>query len=171
MKFLRIAVLFICISGFAQTEGTKVGTIDVDYILSKMPELAEVQKQVEAYGNTMEVDLDAKVANLNAEIEKYKVEQSSLTINQKKILQDSLVSMENDINNYRSNASQLLVLKRDELMQPLYKMIGDKLEVIAKELGYTQILQRDNNLIYIDNRFDVTLAVIKALGIELKEGE
>lgn len=171
MKFLRIAVLLICVSGFAQTETTKVGTIDVDYILSKMPELAVVQKQVEEYGSTLEVDLDAKVANLNTEIEKYKVEQNALTINQRKARQDSLVAMETDINNYRSNASQLLVLKRDELMQPLYKMVGDKLEVIAKEQGYTQILQRDNNLIYIDNRFDVTLAVIQALGIEIKEGE
>lgn len=65
----------------------------------------------------------------------------------------------------------MLALKREEFLQPLYKKIGDELEKIAQAEGYTQIIQRNGNLIYIDNRFDVTLAVIAALGIELKEGE
>ena len=169
MRYVMIAVLLIGFNGIAQQ--TKVGTIDVDFILSKMPELEVVQKGVEDYGNSLQVDLDAKMAKLNSELDKYKADEATLTIAQRKTRQDSLLAMEDDINKYRSNSSQLLVLKRDELMQPLYKKVGDQLESIAKAQGYTQIFQRDNNLIYIDNSYDVTLDVIKALGIELKEGE
>ncbi|PQB03944.1 OmpH family outer membrane protein [Aureitalea marina] len=169
MRYVMIAILLIGFSGIAQQ--TKVGTIDVDFILSKMPELAQVQKGVEDYGNTLQVDLNKKMTDLNTELEKYKADEATLTIAQRKTRQDSLLAMEDDINKYRSNSSQLLVLKRDELMQPLFKKVGDQLEVIAKAQGYTQIFQRDNNLIYIDNNYDVTLDVIKALGIELEEGE
>lgn len=169
MRYIMIAFLLIGISGIAQQ--TKVGTIDVDFVLSKMPELAQVQKGVEDYGSTLQVDLDAKMAKLNEELEKYKADETTLTIAQRKTRQDSLLAMEDDINKYRSNSSQLLVLKRDELMQPLFKKVGDQLEIIAKAKGFTQIFQRDNNLIYIDNSFDVTMDVISALGIELKEGE
>ena len=39
MKFLKIAVFFISLSTFAQG---KVGAVDIEYILSKMPELITV---------------------------------------------------------------------------------------------------------------------------------
>ncbi|MAO09187.1 MAG: outer membrane chaperone Skp, partial [Alteromonas sp.] len=40
---------------------------------------------------------------------------------------------------------------------------------VAKAGEYTQILQRTNDLVYIDNRFDLTKAILKELGIEIKE--
>jgi outer membrane protein len=136
-----------------------------------MPDLEDVQKGVDAYAQTLKVDLDAKMAGMQQALQQYQSEEASLTIAQRKTRQDSILAMEDDINKYRTNSQQLILLKRDELMQPLYKKIGDKLEAIAQEQGYTQIFQRDNNLIYINNTFDVTMAVIEALGIKLEEGE
>ena len=47
MKAIKILFIFISVSSFAQS---KVGTIDIDFILSKMPELPAIQKQIEDYG-------------------------------------------------------------------------------------------------------------------------
>ena len=71
MRYVMIAVLLIGFNGIAQQ--TKVGTIDVDFILSKMPELEVVQKGVEDYGNSLQVDLDAKMAKLkwNTKLDSY----------------------------------------------------------------------------------------------------
>ena len=57
MKFIKFFFLFLSITSFAQS---KVGTIDIDYILTQMPELLEVQKQVEAYGKELDVDFNKK---------------------------------------------------------------------------------------------------------------
>jgi outer membrane protein len=168
----RLIVVSLMLVGMVvSAQQTKVGTIDVDFILSKMPDLEDVQKGVDAYAQTLKVDLDAKMAGMQQALQQYQSEEASLTIAQRKTRQDSILAMEDDINKYRTNSQQLILLKRDELMQPLYKKIGDKLEAIAQEQGYTQIFQRDNNLIYINNTFDVTMAVIEALGIKLEEGE
>lgn len=167
-KLLKIAFLFLCVTGFAQS---KVGTIDVDYIISQMPELSSVQKQIEDYGNGLDSNLLKKLAEYQTAIDKYKTDEVSLTINQKKGRQDSILAMENDIQKFQQNGNQLIVLKQEEYLKPLYEKIGIALEKIAKAEGYTQVLMRNNDVVYIDNRFDLTLAVLKELGIEIKEEE
>jgi len=167
-KLLKIAFLFLCVTGFAQS---KVGTIDVDYIISQMPELSSVQKQIEDYGNGLDSNLLKKLAEYQSAIDKYKTDEFSLTINQKKGRQDSIIAMENDIQKFQQNGNQLIVLKQEEYLKPLYEKIGIALEKIAKAEGYTQVLMRNNDVVYIDNRFDLTLAVLKELGIEIKEEE
>jgi len=168
MKTLKIAFLFLCVTGFAQT---KVGTVDVDFVLSKMPDLAGVQKQVNDYGAKLEADLTKKYEEYNAMVEDYKATEITMTIAQKKVKQDTILSRENEIAEFQQNGNRLIGLQREQFLQPLYKKIGDALEKIAKAEGYTQILLRNNNIVYVDNRYDLTLSVLKELGIELKEGE
>ena len=75
--------------------------------------------------------------------------------------------MENDINNFRQNGAKLITIKRDEVLRPLYKKIGVAIEAIAKELDYTQVLQIDDSLVYIDEDYDITVLVLKQLGVSL----
>lgn len=168
MKFLKFAFLFFCITAFSQT---KVGTINVDYILGQMPELKNVQTEVDTYGKSLETDLKNKLETYDAEIQKYQAEEASLTLNQRKVRQDSIIAMEDDISKYQTNAQKMLALKRDQLLQPLYQKIGAEMQKIAETEGFTQIFQTNGNLVYSDNRYDITIAVAKALGIEIKEEE
>ncbi|HPF10621.1 MAG TPA: OmpH family outer membrane protein [Flavobacteriaceae bacterium] len=168
MKYFNILFLFICMSGFAQT---KVGTIDIDFILSKMPELVDVQKQVETYTGDLQKQFDQKMTAYQTAVGKFKEDEALLTIKQKKERQDSLISMEDDLNKFQQNGNQLIVLKQEEFMQPLYDKVGGALEKVAQAEAYTQVLRRDNNVVYIDNRFDLTLAVLKEMGIEVKQEE
>ena len=169
MKYLKLLLLLVTISSYSQS--TKVGTVDVDFILSKMPELAGVQKQVQEYTKGLETDLQKKMKALEDGVAIYKQNEASYTINQRKVKQDSLVQMENDVNKFQQNGNQLILIKQEEYMQPLYKKVGEALEKIAKAGEYTQVLLRDNNVVYVDNRFDLTLAVLKEMGIEVKPEE
>lgn len=169
MKYIKILILCIGVTAFSQE--TKVGTIDVDFILGQMPEIEGVQKQVQDYKKELEVELQKKMKALEDGVKVYQTEEPSLTILQKKKKQDSLVAMENDIGKFQQNGNQLILIKQEEYMQPLYKKVGAALEKVAQAAGYTQVLLRDNNVVYVDNRFDLTMAVLKELGIEVKEGE
>lgn len=169
MKYFKVLFLFIGLSAFSQE--TKVGTIDVDFVLSKMPELEGVQKQVDEYRQGLEKDLQKKVKELEDQIAIYKQQEASLTILQKNQKQDSLMSMEDDIGKFRQNGNQLILIKQEEYMQPLYNKLGEALEKVAQEGGYTQVLLRNNDVVYVDNRFDLTLAVLKEMGIEVKQEE
>lgn len=169
MKYLKLLVLFVCVTGFSQN--SKVGTIDIDFILSKMPELANVQTQVQTYTKGLEADLQKKMKALEEGVAVYKQNETTYTLNQRKTKQDSLLAMENDIAKFQQNGNQLILIKQEEYMRPLYDKVGKALEKVAAAGQYTQVLLRDDSVVYVDNRFDLTLAVLKEMGIEVKEEE
>lgn len=169
MKYITLLLMLFAVNTFAQE--TKVGTIDIDFILSKMPEIKGVDQQVQDYKKGLETELQRKIDDFQQKVSDYKAEEANLTINQKKLRQDSLVTLESDINKFQQNGNQLILLKQEEFMQPLYTTVGNALEKIAQAGGYTQVLLRDNSVVYVDNRFDLTLTVLKELGIEVKPEE
>ncbi len=166
MKYIKLLFLLLSLTSFAQE--TKVGTIDIDFVLSKMPEIKGVDQQVQDYKKGLENELQKKIEDFQLKVSAYKADEANLTINQKQVRQDSLVNLENDITKFQQNGNQLILIKQEEFMQPLYTIVGDALEKIAQAGGYTQVLLRDNSVVYVDNRFDLTIAVLKELGIEVK---
>ena len=61
-------------------------------------------------------------------------------------------------------------IRNNELTQPLYLKIDEAMKTIIAEQGYTQILNTSaNGLAYADEKYDITDAVIKKLGITVKE--
>lgn len=171
MKAIQIMILLFCITLGAQNTQSKVGTIDIDFILAQMPELEGVQKTVTDYGQTLDADLTSKMEAYQALVNEYAANDVTYTINQRKTMQDSIMNTETSINKFRQNAQQLISLKRDEVLQPLYQKIGASLEKVAKQLKYTQVMERTSNIVYIDNNFDLTLGVLQDMGIEIKQEE
>lgn len=166
MKFLKIAVFFIGLTTFAQG---KVGAVDVDYILGNMPEMASVKSGLETYGAKMDADLNKKVEEYRALVEAYQAEEAEFTIAQKKEKQAKLIEMEEDIQKFQQNGAALMEIKQQELLKPLYTKIANSLEKVAKAQGYTQVMQTNPDLVYLDTRFDLTDAILRDLGITIKE--
>jgi outer membrane protein len=171
MKRILLLLLLASITSFAQPSQSKVGTIDIDFILAQMPELSTVQEAVNAYGKELNSELDKKMTAYQKLVNEYASSDATYTINQRKMMQDSIMQEEANLNKYRQNATQLIQLKRDEGLQPLYSKIAASLEKVAQEQGYTQVMERTATLVYIDNNFDLTLAVLKEMGIEVKTEE
>lgn len=162
---MSVVVLFVAATSFAQS---KVGTIDPDYILAKMPELTSVQTALKEYNLDLEKQLKAKLDTYDATLKAANEKIATMSDADKVAKQEELANMENDIAKFRQNGTQLVQLKQNELVQPLYKKIGDALSEIAKAEGYTQVLTVGNNtnLAYIDPKFDLTTAVMQKLGIK-----
>jgi outer membrane protein len=87
----------------------------------------------------------------------------------KKMKQNEIIDLEEDLKKLQENSSQMLKLQQDEYLRPLYLKIGKALEKIVLEEGYTQIFDENNSIIYIDPKFDLTLKVLDELGIEIDE--
>ena len=168
MKMIKLFFLFVSISSFAQS---KVGTIDIDFIITKMPEITNVQKQLDEYKAELDVDFKKNMDAYNALIKDYTENEVTFTIAVKKQKQDEIITAENDLGKYQENGTKLLSIRRDELLRPLYQKIGTALGKVAKENAYTQVLQIDEFLVYIDNDFDLTILVMKELGIDIESSE
>lgn len=168
MKPLKIAVFFIALTGFSQG---KVGTVDVDYILSHMPEIASVQEKLSAYGKQMDADLNKKVEEYKALTEAYSAQEIELTIAQRREKQAQLINLEDDIQKFQQNGVKLMELKQQELLKPLYAKIEIALEKVAQAQGYTQVLQTSMDIVYLDPNFDLTLSILSEMGITVTEKE
>ena len=166
MKISTYLFLFISVSVFAQS---KVGTVDIDFVLSKMPELPSVQKQIEDYGKELDGDFSEKYDAYNALVQEYTDGEAGFTIAQKQTKQQEILNAETELGKFQENGAKLINIRRDELLRPLYQKIGVSLEKLAKEQGYTQVLQLDNSVVYADNTYDLTLAILKDLGITIEE--
>lgn len=164
MKFLKIAVFFIGITAFAQS---KVGAVDVEYILSKMPEMTTVQTQLETYGKQLDTDLNKKIDEYKKLAEEYKKGEATFTDEQKKEKQTALITLDADIQKFQENGSKLMGIKQSEYLQPLYKKIGEALDKVAKAQNYTQVMQTNTDLVYLDPNYDLTVPILTELGITI----
>ena len=158
-------LLIIALFSFQMNAQSKVATIDVDYILSKMPELEKVTTDIQAYGTELETEIQTQLAGYQTMVTTYQENEKGYTDPMKKIKQEEIIKKEEEIQGLQQNSTKLLQLKQSELMRPLYKKIGENLEAIAKEQGYSQVLTINNTIAYLDPNFDVTITVMKKMGL------
>ena len=162
-------LLIIALFSFQINAQSKVGTIDVDYILSNMPELEKVTTDIQAYGTSLDSEIQVQLTNYQGLVDTYKNSQAGYTDPMKKLKQDEIIKKEEEIQALQQNSTKLLQIKQNELMRPLYKSIGENLEVIAKEEGFSQVLTINNTIAYLDPNFDVTITVMKKMGLAIPE--
>jgi len=168
MKKLSILIIAI-ITSLQVNAQAKVGTIDVDFIISKMPQLEQVNKDANAYGKELENQLQVKVDKYEALIKVYQENEASYTEEIKKTRRDEIIAIEQDIQKFQKNGASLVQVRQNELMRPLYNLIGDAMNTIATEEKFTQIFTINNNIAYLDPTYDVTEKVMVKLGIPIPE--
>ena len=170
----RIILLLIIITSVNVSAQSKVGTINTEFIISQMPELKEVQSQMEAYNKELGQKIQNKYTEYQELVQKFEEEKDSLNEVVRKIRENEIYDMEQNINKLQQNSQKLARVKRDELMRPLYEKIGTAIEKVVQEQGYTQIFNENNGLVYGSPEDDLTEEVLDEMGIEVKkpqEGE
>lgn len=166
LKYYYLAILFVSfsLSNYAQN---KVGTVNINAILSKMPELKTAQEELKVYTDKLAADYAEKIKVLEKKVEDYKAKSSTYSEVMKKTKQDEIIGLEQDVANFQKNGTTMTQLKQDELLRPLYTKISDMVSVVSKEQKFSQVLTTDGNeFAYIDESFDITKSVIQKLGIE-----
>lgn len=164
LQLLFLALLF----GFQLIAQSKVGTIDVDYIISKMPELEQVRTDVNAYSTDLENQLQVKVTKYQSLIKVYQENEAGYNETDKKAKQDEIFVIEKEIQQFQQNSTSLIQIRQNDLLNPLYQKIGEAMNTVALEGKYTQILTLDNTIAYLDPNYDITLTVMEILGIPVE---
>ncbi len=168
-KIILSTFLVLCtMVSFAQT---KVGTVDADFILSKMPEFTQANEELKNYNLDLEKQLKEKLDTYEQTLKAAQAKFETMSDAEKQAKQEELSGMEADIAKFRQNGTQLVQLKQSEVLQPLYKKIGEEVSKYAKTQSYTQILTvgNNNNFAYFDEAYDITIAVLSQMGITIEK--
>ena len=127
---------------------------------------AQTTNALKDYNKELQNDLKEKLDNYYKVYKTAEANFDMMTNAQKEAKQKELTDLENDISKFRQNGAQLIQLKENELMMPLYRKINDYVALVAKELSFTQIFfTGDSNLAYLDSAFDITAEVLDKMGL------
>ena len=110
-----IILLFAILTSFQINAQSKVGTIDIEYILSVMPQLEQVNNDIKAYSEELENQSQVKITNYKALVKVYQEKEASYDEALKKERQDEIIALEQDIQKFQKNASSLVQIRQNEL--------------------------------------------------------
>lgn len=166
----KLTLLFIALISTFTIAQTKTGTIDSDYIINLMPEAKTVVKMAQNYGKKLDSSFSIKMNDYQKRVADFREKEKEMGELMKKTLIKELTALEQDIKKYQNNGNQLMQLKQNELMRPLYKKLNDAIEKVVKANGYTHILTSTGNQFgYIDPNYDITKLVMAELGVKEPE--
>lgn len=170
MKTLKITLLMLVVAlsttAMAQ-KGTKVGHINSNDLLTAMPERTAVQKDLEEYANQLKATLDAMSKEYETKVGEFQSKQDVMTdiIKDNKIKE--ITDLEKRIKEFQQTAEADLQKKEQDLLQPIIDKAKTAINDVAKENGYTYILDSSVGVVLYSVEGDDILPKVKMkLGIE-----
>jgi outer membrane protein len=170
MKTIKITLLLLVVAlsttAIAQ-KGTKVGHINSNDLLTAMPERTAVQKDLEEYANQLKVTLDAMSKEYETKVADFQSKQDVMTdiIKNNKIKE--ITDLEKRIKEFQQTAEADLQKKEQDLLQPIIDKAKTAINDVAKENGYTYVLDSSVGVVlYSVETDDLLPKVKKKLGIE-----
>ncbi len=171
MKNRLLLVLALTFTGLAaQAQSTmKIGYADVDYILSQMPEAKQVESELQTHNTQLQNQLQAKYQEYQQKLQSYQQSAASMVDAIRQEKETELAQLEQRIQKFQQDAQTSIQKKSSALMEPLYAKVGNTIETVAKENGYTYILNGNvggvDVVLYADAKNDVSDLVLKKMGI------
>lgn len=163
-----IALTFGLAAAQAQT-ALKIAYADVDYILSQMPEAKQVEAELKAHNTQLQNQLQAKYQEYQEKLQAYQQGAATMVDAIRKEKETELAQLEQRIQKFQQDAQSSMQKKSTELMQPLYTKVGNNIEQVAKENGYSYVLNGQvggiDVVLYADEKFDISDLVLKKMGV------
>jgi len=159
-------------SAYAQEKPQKIGTLNMDYVLSALPEIKAIQSQLATLQTQLKKQGAAKEKQYKEKYINYQMDGANMTLGDRQKLETELASMEDDIKSFGNSAQEKLQNKQAELMKPINQKVSDALEAVVKENNFTHVFNVGvpqagvDILYYVDPAYDVSNLVLKKLGVE-----
>jgi len=169
MKFLTTIGLIV-LFGLNFANGQKFGYIDTNFILSKMPEYAKAQSEIDQLSSGWEKEVEDMSKNVETLYASLKAEEVLLTEEMKGERMTAIHGKEAELKEYQRKVfgfGGLFFLKKQELIKPLQDKVFEAVEKVAKQNRLAIIFDKSSELvmIYTDPRHDYTDFVLEELGL------
>lgn len=161
---------FLFFSGLNFVFAQKFGYINSEFILTKMPEYAKAQSEIEQFSSAWQKEIEEMQQKVSVLYNAYNAEQVLLTEEMRQERLDEIKRKETELKDYQKKVfgfGGLFFLKKQELIKPLQDKVFDAAEKVAKTNRLAIIFDKAGELvmIYTDPRHDYTDFVLEELGL------
>ena len=152
----------------AQARGTKLGYIDMEYILENVADYGEAKIQLEQKAQKWKSEIETKKIEINKLKDALKAEKVLLT---KELIEEreaEIAFLENENLEYqqkRFGANGDLITQKSVLVKPIQDQVFTAVQDIAERLKYDFIFDKTSDLtmLFAAKRFDISEQVLKML--------
>lgn len=167
IKILFVALLLI--TGATSMAQSKLGYLNSEQVISIMPEMDTITKQLQAYEKELGDTFDAMQAEYTAKVTEFQKKSTTWSTAMQEQKAKEITSLRENITSYEEAARNDGSKKSQELLAPVYKRVQDAITAVGKENSFTYIFDtRAGALIYIDEATAINaLPLVKTkLGIK-----
>ncbi|MBE0648426.1 MAG: OmpH family outer membrane protein [Bacteroidales bacterium] len=169
-KIFAVLALFIGIafSSQAQTQAPlKVGYVDFNTLLQSMPGIDTVRTALQKHQGTLTDQMDQMRAEFENKYLDYQSKSAGMSDIIKQNKEQELQQLQERIDAFQQQAQQDLQAKQQQLLQPLIDEAKAAVATVAKEKGYTYVLNAIEDVVLYSTPGDNLMPAVKLkLGIQ-----
>ncbi|WP_158727798.1 MULTISPECIES: OmpH family outer membrane protein [unclassified Flavobacterium] len=152
----------------AQVKGTKLGYIDMEYILQNVPDYIEAKNQLDQRTQKWKLEIDTKRNEINSLKEALKAEKTLLTKELIEERETEIRFLENENLEYqqkRFGPNGDLIAQKETLIKPIQDQVFTAVQDIADRLKYDFIFDKSSDLtmLFAAKKFDISDQVLRVL--------
>ena len=165
-----VLLVIICTTNliFSQTRGIKIGFIDMEYILEKVPNYAEAKNQLELKGQKWKQEIETKKAAITSLKDALKIERPLLTKELIEEREEEISYQEAELIEYQQSKfgpKGDLISQKLVLIQPIQDQVFSIVQDIAEQNKYDFIYDKssDKSILFAAARYDISERVVRQL--------
>lgn len=177
MRKLFLLISFLAIASQAQTaRGVKIGYIDMEFILEKVPDYAEAINQLEQKAQKWKQEIETKNAAITVLKNELKTERVLLTKELIEEREEEIAYLEKELLEYqekRFGPKGDLIIQKTVLVKPIQDQIFTIVQDVAEQRKYDFIFDRSSDLtmLFADRKYDISEYVVRKLTTAQKREE
>ena len=167
-KIFKLTLALAMLMGATTVSAQKLARVNTQDVFAVMPETAEMQKNLEAFGRDLQEQIEQIQVEFNNKFAEFQKNQATMAESIKQMKQQELEQLQQRYGEFQQIAQQDFQKKQQELAAPIQEKLTAAIAKIAKAGGYTAVFHTSiPTLAYIDEAqtTDLAPAVKKELGI------
>jgi len=167
---VAIVVLTTASVSFAQ----KMGYVDTDYILDKIPEYKAAQAEIDKTSADWQKEIEVKYGEIDKLYKIYQAESVLLTDDMRKKRENEIINKEKEVKELQKSRFGVdgeLFKKRMELVKPIQDKVYSAVKHVAEKSGLAFIFDKAGQvaLLYSNSKYDKSEDVLTFMGYNKKK--
>lgn len=176
MKHFKIIFTFALLLLFGFNNAQKIGVVDTNEILNKLPQYKEAEARLNSQIDTWESELQSLQSEYERKKAAFESEKVLLIGDQLKLREKEVVDLDKNIKtttSLRFGANGEITKLRTNLVLPFQDQIWGAIKTMSEKNGLGIVLDKSNNIsvIFLQSKYDYTEKVLSILlkGTDKKE--
>lgn len=161
LKVVLVAGCMLFTGSLIANAQTKIAHVNFNAIIDLMPDTKVVSKTLQDYNKSFMDQLTNMQTELQTKAADYDSKKATMTDAVRQLKESELQDIQKRMQDYQTNAAQKVDAKKEELGKPLFEKARAAIAAVAKEKGYTYVIDSSQNELLVAPDADDLLAAVK----------